>query len=117
LAKRKATEQEIEDFLEEFRLRCRPKVEIEPRPEYIGFLFANNLLQEDAYSVILNELNHTHYVSGPEDDYNKKHPDPVWKFKIKKFDTTIYIKLKLYTGKLGLPCSKCLSFHDDSNKF
>ena len=117
MPKGKATQQEIEEFLEEFRSRSRPTVNNEPRPEYFGFLASKNLSQEDAYAVILEDLNYKHYVSGPEDDYNKEeHSDPVWKFKIKKFGTTIYIKLKLYTGKLG-PSSKCLSFHDYNNKF
>ena len=118
MAKHKATKKEIEEFLEEFRSRCRPTVDIEPRPEYHVFLALKNLIQEDAYAVILKELDYKHYVSGPEDDYNKKtYPDPIWKFKIKKFGTTVYIKLKLFIGELGLLRSKCLSFHNDKNKF
>jgi len=116
LDRRKATEKEVEEFLEEFRARSRPIVDIEPRPEYLNFLILKNLTQEDAYSVVLEELDYRHYVSGPEDDYNKTYPGSIWKFKIKKFGTTVYIKLKLYNGKI-CPAGKCLSFHNDKNKF
>lgn len=117
MAKRKATRPEIEGFLDEFRARSRPEVNIEPRPEYFNFLTSKNLSQKDAYAVILDELDHTHYVSGPEDDYNKRtYPGPIWKFKIKKFETTVYIKLKLFEGK-QMPEAKCLSFHNKKNKF
>lgn len=117
MAEQKATRQEIGEFLEEFRVRSGIKVDIEPCPKNIKFLLSNNLSNKDAYDVILNDLDYTHYFSGPEDDYNKKiYPGPIWKFKINKFETTIYIKLKLYEGKF-LPEAKCLSFHNDKNKF
>ncbi len=115
MAKKKATKQEIKDFLEEFRARSRPRVEIEPRPEYLQFLTSKNLVEKDANDVILMELDYTHYISGPEDDYNKNlYPGPIWVFKIKKFDTMIYIKLKLYDGKYG-PSAKCIAFHPSKN--
>jgi hypothetical protein len=118
LAENKPTKQEIEDFLEDFRTRCRPRVEIEPRPEYFQFLLSRNLIENDANKVILEELNYSHYVSGPEEDYSStQYPGLIWKFKIEKFETTVYIKLKLYTGKFGEPSAKCLSFHNDKNKF
>lgn len=111
MPKGKATREEIVEFLDEFRSVSRPKVDIDPRN--LGFLISNNLVLDDAYKVILEELDHTHYDSGPEDDYNKnEHPEPFWIFKIKKFEKNLYIKLKIYTGKLGQPCGKCLSFHD-----
>jgi hypothetical protein len=118
LAGEKPTKNEIEEFLEEFRTRCRPKVDFEPRPEYFQFLTSKNLIEYHANKVILKDLNYSHYISGPEKDYNsRQYPGCVWKFKILKFETTVYIKLKLYTGKFGEPSAKCLSFHNDKNKF
>lgn len=118
MSAKNASRSEIEEFLEEFRALCRPKVNFEPRPEYFKFLAKNNLVEKDANQVVLEEINNSHYVSGPDDDYNPmQYPGPVLKFKIYKFGTTIYIKLKMYPGKMGRPSAKCLSFHDDENVF
>ncbi|MGD9900182.1 MAG: hypothetical protein AB7T22_13755 [Calditrichaceae bacterium] len=115
MSKRKATEKEVETFLDEFRLRCRPlanpQVELEPRPVNMQFLLSKGLVISDVNRVILKDLTFKHYESGPEDDHCKnEYPGPVWIYKINKFRTTVYIKLKLYNGRFG-PAAKCLSFH------
>ena len=118
MAREKPAKQEIEDFLEEFRTLGRPRVDFEPRPEYFQFLASKNLIEYQANKVILDDLNYSHYALGPETDYNpEKYPGPVWKFKIDKFNTIVYIKLKIYPGKFGEQSAKCLSFHNDRNKF
>ena len=111
--RKKPSNEQIEEFLEEFRSCCRPRVDIEPRPEFLNFLSSRNLIHENAEDIILNELNAEHYNNGPEADYNERFPaGEIWKFQIEKYDTKIYIKLKLYHDKLGTLRSKCLSFKD-----
>jgi len=49
------------------------------------------------------------YVSGPEDDRDRRFPGEVWKFRLKVGKTVCYIKLKLEEHNRLV---KCLSFHE-----
>jgi len=112
LAKGKATKGQIEDFLNEFRACSRPRVEIEPRPENLTFLSSLDHFSEDADKIILEEINYKHYHKGPRKERDEKHePGEIWIFKINKFDTEIYIKLKLYRNRINQLSGKCISFH------
>jgi len=67
---------------------------------------------EDAEKIIFEELNYYHYHKGPRKERDEKHESgEIWIFKLNKYNTDIYIKLKLYKNKIGLLKGKCLSFH------
>ncbi len=65
------------------------------------------LTDEDVYDKLL-ELELCDYVSGPEDDRDRKGEFDIWKFGKSYRDKEMYIKIKVDDARV-----KILSFHED----
>ncbi|WP_340673078.1 hypothetical protein [Brevibacillus agri] len=76
------------------------------------FLDMNLTSIDAAWECIVNDLNHTHYHSGPMHDHQDGPGSPlvVWVFKMEINGVIAYIKLKIETNGRGCVC---LSFHED----
>ena len=78
-----------------------------------NFLLKNNLTFSDIYDAVLNDLKYFHYIDGPDEERDSFYEEgEVWEFEIQKFNSKIYIKLKLFNDHLGMHRSRCMQFHD-----
>lgn len=109
----KPPDQEIEDFLEEFRACSRPRIDVMRTRKTVSFLLKKNLTFKDVDIIIFKDLNSTHYIDGPDEERDTEHEQgEIWEFVVEKFNRKIYIKLKLFKDHLGVLRGKCLQFHD-----
>ncbi len=113
MAKGKATKKQVEKFIEEFKACSGEQFEVARTFKTNRFLLKKNLTFVDIHYVVLNDLNYTHYIDGPDEERDSHYEEgEVWEFVIEKFNSKIYIKLKLFIDHLGMHRSKCMQFHD-----
>ena len=110
---KKAKIEEIENFLEEFRqiMKTFGFQLIERYDEaktQVDVLVGTPL---NAESIIMNNLNYTHYNKGPERDHYFE-DNNVWFFGYEEHGKMIYIKLSDHYGDKPHKLAKCLSFHE-----
>lgn len=113
MAKGKATREHIEKFIDEFKACSGKEFEVVRTFKTSNFLIKKNLVFDDIYNIVFNELNYTHYIDGPDQERDSFYEEgEVWEFVIQKFNSEIYIKLKLFKDHLGQHRSKCMQFHE-----
>lgn len=100
----------VELFLKDVRHAINQgNVDFIPRRKNIQMCINLNIKTEEAKNYIKN-LTFNNYISGPDEDRDKKDNAPFWKFKLRIGVNVIYIKIKIreLNGELAI-----VSFHED----
>lgn len=103
--------QQVEQFLSDMRLSIDANLFIPVnRKKNLVTLSQLGITWNDAKAHI-RSMTYANYINGPESDYDPSEPDPLWVFKIKIDNDTIYVKIKICYASIGEV--KALSFHFD----
>ena len=107
----RATTDEILEFLEKAKyLLNNGKFDFVPRRKNLVSLAQLGITITDAKNEIF-DISVSDYYKGPKDDFDRSRPGKIWEFKRRIKGMPLYIKLKIFSGKVinkNLPVDKAV---------